>query len=72
MKEVLGKQRERLTFHHRQEISLSFYPEIRFFFEKMGNGFYFDRPSQEKSHSRKRMAFFSEIRLRRVKYGFAM
>ena len=26
----------------------------------------------EKSHSRKRMAFFSEIRLRRVKYGFAM
>ena len=25
---------------------------------------------QEKSHSQKRMAFFSEIRLRRVKYSF--
>ena len=34
--------------------------------KKMGNGIYFDLPSQEKSRLRKQSAFFSYIRLRRV------
>ena len=40
--------------------------------KKLALRIYFVRERQEKSRLRKQTAFFSEIRLRRVKYGFAM